>query len=391
VTATIGSQTLIEATITRPMSGAWEATARGNGAPLAGAVTLTIAGTTWAACVREAVQDGGSVRYDLIAGKANGWRAPVEARSYRAVTVQTILDDLARESGELLSSTIAAELLARPVPSYHRQAGRVLFALDDLADCLGVTWRALEDGTLWLGTDAWTASATAGVVQSTQGDAATVQVEAPTIAPGTVWQGRRVEACEHWLERNGLRTSIWSADPARLMRAAGERNARTRYARLYPAQVVSQDPADGSLELLIDHPDLRGTGLAGVALWTGCDGLSVDLEAGDQVLVGFLDGSPARPFAMLSPTGGTAKRVRIKAGTEITIDGPVVKVGTGAQFVALSNLVKTEIGALRSWCASHTHAVSTTGTASAQTGTAAAAASAPPTVGDVASSNLKAD
>jgi hypothetical protein len=371
VTAKIGGQTLIECQITRPLSGAWEATARGNGPPLAGALTLTIEGTTWAAYVREAVQDGGSVRYDLIAGKANGWRAPVEARSYRAVTVQTILDDLSRESGEALSGTIAAELLTRPVPSYHRQAGRVWFALDDLADCLGVTWRALEDGSLWLGTDSWAASTTKAVVQSTQGDTATLQVQAPTIAPGTVWEGRRVDLCEHWLERNGLRSVIWSADPARLMRAAGERNARTRYARFYTSQVVSQDPADGSLELLIDHPDLRGTGLAGVPLWTGCDGLSVDLEAGDQVLVGFLDGSPARPFAMLSPTGGTAKRVRIKAGTEITIDGPVVKVGTGAQFVARADLVKAQLDliatAISSLSGSYTVA------------------------GPVASSNLKAD
>jgi hypothetical protein len=338
MTSTIGTASVVSAELALLYSGAWTAAVRAGSEVAVGATTLTIEGQRFACYVRESSRDGGSWRLDCIGGQANGWAKALPAKSYRSVTVQTIVDDLVRESGEGVSSTVDAAILSRPLGLYHRSAGRTWFALDELATMLGVTWRVLGDGTLWLGTDTWAAGEVASdVLQVANADTATIHTKAPVLRPGMTWQGRRAERVDVVLESNGLRALLWTADPARLTTAGIQRQSGVRGARLYPATVVSQ-AGDGTLELLIDHPDFRGTGLAGVPLWTGCDGLSVELAKDDRVLVGFLEGSQAQPFAMLSPTGGTAKKVTIKASTEIVIEGPAIKLGQSpTEFAVLGD------------------------------------------------------
>jgi hypothetical protein len=335
MTSTIGTASAISAELALLYSGAWTAVVRAGAEVAVGATTLTIEGQAFRCYVRESTRDGGSWRLDCIGGQANGWAAALPAKSYRSVTVQTIVDDLMRESGEAVSSTVDAAILSRPLGLYHRSAGRTWFALDELATVLGVTWRVLGDGTLWFGADTWAAGEVASdVLQVANADTATIHTKAPVLRPGMTWQGRRAERVDVVLESNGLRALLWTADPARLTTAGIQRQSGVRGARLYPATVVSQ-AGDGTLELMIDHADFRGTGLAGVPLWTGCDGLTVELEGGDRVLVGFLEGSQAQPFAMLSPTGGTAKKVKLKAGTEIVIEGPTIKLGANPTEAAI--------------------------------------------------------
>lgn len=63
---------------------------------------------------------------------------------------------------------------------------------------------------------------------------------------------------------------------------------------------------------------------------------------------------------------------------------------TGAEFVALAAKVEVELQAIRDAFDGHTHAVSTTGSASAQTGTAAATTDKLGQAGSVAASKVKA-
>jgi hypothetical protein len=347
MTSTISTSNVVSAELALLYQGAWTGSVRASSEVSVGAATLTVEGQAFGCYVRESSQDGGSWRLDVIGGKANGWRAPVEAKCYRQVTAQTILDDLTREAGETLSSTVDAALLSRPLALYHRSSGRVWTALDELAAAIGSTWRVLADGTLWLGADTWAAGeAASDVLQAANADTSTVHTKAPVLRPGMTWRGRKAERVDVVLESNALRVLLWTQDPARLTTAAIQRQSGARGARLYPAEVVSQG-SDGMLEVLVDHPDLRGTGMAGLELWTGIDGLKVELEKGDRVLVGFLEGSQAKPFAMLSPNGGTAKKITITAGTPIVLENSMVKVGGAAEFVALADKVKTELDKIK--------------------------------------------
>lgn len=77
--------------------------------------------------------------------------------------------------------------------------------------------------------------------------------------------------------------------------------------------------------------------------------------------------------------------------------GPVMKIdGTGlelgamaASFAAKADAVDANITSLKSWLASHTHPVTTTGTAAAQSGLAAASATPPPSTNPTACSKVK--
>ncbi len=76
--------------------------------------------------------------------------------------------------------------------------------------------------------------------------------------------------------------------------------------------------------------------------------------------------------------------VRVYARADGTIE-----LGGVADFVAMAAKVETELNALKDAINTHTHAVSTTGSASAQSGTAAPAAGAAGAVGAVGSEVVK--
>jgi hypothetical protein len=101
------------------------------------------------------------------------------------------------------------------------------------------------------------------------------------------------------------------------------------------------------------------------------------------------------PFSVTEPEAieivNDTSEIFIKADGTVSIKATSLLLGDHSlsEFVAIASKVKTEIEALRSWAASHTHLVSTTGGPTAQTGTAAAPVSQPPTVNDMGSSKVK--
>lgn len=78
------------------------------------------------------------------------------------------------------------------------------------------------------------------------------------------------------------------------------------YLRLYPATVRAQ-AADGTLDLEPDDAAIRGTGLSGVPIRHGIPGVTVEISAGQRIMLGFEAGDPRRPYAALWRTSGTAK------------------------------------------------------------------------------------
>jgi hypothetical protein len=146
----------------------------------------------------------------LVAG-AGGLRATLPARGYRSPTVRLILQDLARESGETLSTTIAPAVLARTLPFWTRAQGSGGQSLATLATALGVSWRVLDDGSIWVGTlptvevvgayqviderphDRWLMTASS----------------APFIRPGSSIRGRAVREVSHTFEGDRVRSEVF--------------------------------------------------------------------------------------------------------------------------------------------------------------------------------------
>ena len=105
------------------------------------------------------------------------------------------------------------------------------------------------------------------------------------------------------------------------------------YLALYPAKVHSQD-ADGTLQVFPDSS--RIPKMANVRLRTPFPQCKVQVGQGTRVLLGFEAGDPSLPYCSLwDSTAGTV--VLVTLGDE-----------DAAQSVALSNLVKNELDAIKS-------------------------------------------
>jgi hypothetical protein len=155
------------------------------------------------------------------------------------------------------------------------------------------------------------------------------------------------------------------------------------YQRMYPARVVGQDAA-GRLDLVPDDERIRGTGTQAVSIRHGLPGVSVEVPVGARVMLGFEEANPAKPYAALWE--GVTPFTLINVGDFHVETGGTSRAGTGAQFVALANLVLNELNAIKAAYDVHTHAGVTAGPAV----TAVPVPLLTPP-GSVASSNLKAD
>jgi hypothetical protein len=118
-----------------------------------------------------------------------------------------------------------------------------------------------------------------------------------------------------------------------------KRTARIDFLALYPARVVAQN-ADGTLELQPETQLLAGH--SKVPIRHGLPGVTVKVQAGATVLLGFENGSNMRPFASLwGPS----------ALVELVLNG-------GVKHIALGEDVKAALDGLVAAFNGHTHGVS---------------------------------
>ncbi len=161
----------------------------------------------------------------------------------------------------------------------------------------------------------------------------------------------------------------------------------TRFAKLYPARVILQDAA-GRLELLADDASIKGTGNQGVPIKHGLPGCAVVVPTGARILLGFENADSTRPYAALWE--GVTPFTLISIGDFHIETGGTSRAGGGANFVALANLVLSELNAVKTAFDAHTHITTATVSAGAP-GVLAVPTPPMPAPGPVASSNLKAD
>jgi hypothetical protein len=317
---TVNQQDSIETRITMPRVGAWHIDALvDNPAALAGVATvdvndgaLLLAGTVMRSGI---FADTGHVR--IVAG-AGGMGLSARPRHYNGTSVRIVLGDLLAAGGEKLSPTADQSVLSIGLDAWTTGAAPIgaLVSMLLAAAAPGAIWRSLPDGTVWVGFDMWRdavvdVNAYQIFADGAEGNSMRIGVDAPLQLVGTVFESRQVSATEAVVGQvgDGVEMTVWFEDGApgpedrlrksfaSLVRKAAARPDRVDYGRMYPATIVSQ--SGGTVDV---QPDLIGgrallADMAGVPLWLGLPGASVDGTIGGRVLVGWQGGDPARPFA----------------------------------------------------------------------------------------------
>lgn len=100
---------------------------------------------------------------------------------------------------------------------------------------------------------------------------------------------------------------------------------RVDYLALYQAEVMSQD----GQTLEVRPLDARFPDMDEVPIWHGLPGVEVTVQKGAIVLIGFRDGDPTRPFAMLWQSESLTD-VKLTASGKVEVSaGGDVKVSAG--------------------------------------------------------------
>ena len=126
---------------------------------------------------------------------------------------QTILGDIMTAAGETLAAT-STSLLTRYAPFWHRPVGVAAIALSSLVDAVGLSWRVLRDGTVWIGTETWPALECESSQVHALPDLGMIEIAplgGPLVRPGVAWNGQHVFDVMTRLESGSLRQEVWCA------------------------------------------------------------------------------------------------------------------------------------------------------------------------------------
>lgn len=358
---TVNGFDAIETRITTPRIGAWHVDVLVAGdapdpAPqLAGAATISV--NDGALALKGTVMRSGvfadTSHVRIVAG-AGGLGLSAKPKHYFGTSVRIVLGDLLSNAGEKLSSTADQSVLAIGLDAWTTGAVPVGTAISLLlaAAAPGLVWRMLPDGTLWVGRESWPDAGVDSDVYRIFEDAGEtnsmrIGVDAPLQLVGTVFESRQVSATEAVVGQvgAGVEMLVWFEDGApgttdRLRKAfaalaqrAAARQDRVDYGRMYPAKIVSQSLSiDGTMTVDVEPDQISGRSLlpdmARVPLWLGLPGASVDATTGGRVMIGWMGGDPARPFAASVDSLNLAKTLVIAVAS---LDGVLFLGGQGGE------------------------------------------------------------
>lgn len=287
-------------------------------------------------------------------------------RYYRGASSRTILADIARESGSTLADDLDAAVLTE-LAAWVRVGGEdVVTALRHLLRAAlpaGWTWRTRYNGSLWLGADAWAPVIAPGVeVIARRPARGELEVSAATVAellaitPGSTFEGLDVASVRIDARPDRLRAVVRTHAQARssgdvvtsgIQRLAREATVERALLALYDARVLAQD--SGGLMSVEVQPDAAEaarsipplTKVPLVAPYPG--GLllypSAAINARTvRVLIGFVGGDPARPYALPWPNvqAATPDRIEVNASTAIALGGDAKGVAREGDSVRIT-------------------------------------------------------
>jgi len=178
-------------------------------------------GLTWTGTVRRVGTFLMNTDVRLVGG-AGGLNTEVSG-AYQGATLSDVLTAILDAAGESQSSTVAATILAVPLPRWTLGKGTAARALDELAEAaalqLGeaVGWRVLADGTVWVGVETWATQALPDdhviSMQWPDEGRSLLGCAAPSILPGVDLDGvGKVAGVDHYFDPDRQRSETWSVE-----------------------------------------------------------------------------------------------------------------------------------------------------------------------------------
>jgi hypothetical protein len=290
----------------------------------------------------------------LLGGPGDLQAKPV-ARYFAQATVGLVIDSLLAPLTMTRAPNCDPSVMARPLKNFVVAANRPVAAvLSDLVTAQGAlyNWRVTPTGQVWVGVETWVVSPCVLFDLVTENPAHGRRIIAPLGPlpwPGETFDGGRVASVETRLIDGELRVEIWLADgmvavdrlSSGLTDFVKKLSSGIDFHAFYEARVLAQ-AADGSLQL--QPSDARLPTMTGVPIRLGLPGVKVKVAPGATCFVGFENGSPTAPCAIL--WGNAAL---MPAGVEIG--------ATPTSFVALATQVTTALNLIVNAINSHTHEV----------------------------------
>jgi hypothetical protein len=198
--------------LTFPENGPWIAdVAFGADVAPQGTATLACEGRNLVGTFIRADELAGLVRARIVGGRG-GLRKQVKEGHFRSAAVRNILTDTLSSVREAQSPACAPGVVNTVLPSWTRIRGTASEAVATLAENFAVSWRVRDDGTVWLGTDAFAASQSTALVldKDVRHGFALVAPDALDLDVGTVFNGDRVRRVSYSFEDDGaLRARYW--------------------------------------------------------------------------------------------------------------------------------------------------------------------------------------
>ena len=347
---TLDGRAVVFGRISMPRSGPWTADVTvATSDDLSGPVTLLADGGQ---AFKGAVWQGGvygDTAHVKLVGGAGGFGRALDPKFYRNAPASIVMGDLLREAGERLSPTALAP--STNLPWYQRgRANTAGEEMEQLCAALGIAWRVLGDGTVWVGTETYPVLELEHMLIDDFPDEGrrVISTELPSAIPATTFDGHRVVRVVHEISDAHFRTELvfersnttgFAVDMFEAVKAVVRKMlAPTLYHGQYTGRIVSQ-AADGSLDWTPDDPRLAG--MTGVPIELGIPGSSVKVAPNTRCTVAFRDGSKARPF-VTNWDSGVCLEIKIAGGQlPVARQGDMVQVistppGTPAYGVIIS-------------------------------------------------------
>lgn len=283
-----------------------------------------------------------------VLGGAGGMANDVQPRAYvqPGAFGKDVIAGLMTDSGETLASTSDPTLLNANLAAWAVMAGPTSQALDTLIKFNSPTdhWRFLSDGTLWIGSETWPASSDEYILinQNPAEGTFDLGVDTPSIMPGVSISGvGNINLVEHQILSDSIRSKVWiDLDTTSRGLASAitsiiqKETADIDYFALYFASVVSQN---GSVCDVI-FSDQRLAGMSNVAIRSGIPGHTFQVTPGCNILVGWEDGNPSKPYAALWGGGESVLSETIGVASGI---GQLNLGGTAIQAVIKGTIYRT--------------------------------------------------
>lgn len=361
MTLAFNGQPATGAKVTMPRVGAWHAdiSADDDVAVPTGRVTIQIDGEDFVGTWVRGRSFVGRTPVRIVGG-GGGLSRQLEAKNYSSgPSVRMVVKEILG-SEETLSSTSSEEILSSVVPSYHRMGGGIAsHALTQVLQKVRATWRVLADGTVWVGVDEFPEVVLDHVVEDEDwfSGIITITTEAPVLRPGVTFLGHQIQQVVHYSDTEGLRTEAHtSSSSSALGRFLGLIRREIDYTKRYPARVVAKNP-DGTIQVMPDDDDVRGTGLDRVRVRSGVPGVVKPVK-GARCLVGFDAGDPTRPYAEgwdgrdveeVAIADGEAPAARLGSTVNVFFPPLVPVTGTlnGLPFVGAATFVMPGVGVIQ--------------------------------------------